>query len=589
MSNKVQVIAYRDDAQDSEIALRAAVYARFSSLGNTPESARDQIKRIRERLQRGLISSRKAPRAKILIDENWVLADEAATGRVSRENYETIKSGVRNKSFDVLLLDDISRATRDMGGTLDLYDALIFKDVEGISVSDGISTVEPNAKDLFVFKGYANEAQSKAISKSTMRGLETRVYDGFSTGHNPWGYYSTPTTHLEIKGVQKPSKFEIKIDYDKAPIIIRIWTMFGEGIGIRNIAHALNDDEVPPPISKGNRVNVRWTEKNIWYILNQNKYVGHWCYRQTRVVKDPYKEKMAQVPRPKIEWLDSMREDLRIVPAEIEAKVLRRRAELAADRAAKPGKFGNKGGVPTHLFIGTLRCGICGGTVITVSGRAGGYAGCANAHRQYSGECSNKKMIRLATVQERLIWFLRSELDRPETYEHIAKRYNALVMKKSGSIPQRLTAIVGQIADLEKTVANFVKFIAAGTWSDTISMNLAEAEDRLKHLTVEREHLAGQLGNKVFITPAVIKERMARLDDVLGKKPIEANRLLKLLFPEGVTLVPITVGRKTVYEATGVLNLYSMLQFKVDGISDKFGSGFETEPIKFQIGLNKIT
>ena len=75
MSSKVQLVACEDDDCGSAIVLRAAIYARYSSIGNTPESARDQIKRIRERLQRGLIASRKFPKAQIVIDEDWV--DEA--------------------------------------------------------------------------------------------------------------------------------------------------------------------------------------------------------------------------------------------------------------------------------------------------------------------------------------------------------------------------------------------------------------------------------------------------------------------------------------------------------------------------------
>jgi hypothetical protein len=79
---------------------------------------------------------------------------------------------------------------------------------------------------------------------------------------------------------------------------------------------------------------------------------------------------------------------------------------------------------------------------------------------------------------------------------------------------------------------------------------------------------------------------MARLDDVLNKRVMEANRLLKLLFPDGVVLTPTIIGRKVVYEATGVLNLFSMLQFKVDGIREKFVSGFETAAMKFQVRLD---
>jgi hypothetical protein len=141
--------------------------------------------------------------------------------------------------------------------------------------------------------------------------------------------------------------------------------------------------------------------------------------------------------------------------------------------------------------------------------------------------------------------------------------------------------------DKSRSVANFVKFVESGSFSEAVIKGLADAEDRLKHLRAERDYLRTQVGSAVFITPSVVRDRMSRLDDVLNKKVVEANRILKLIFPDDIILEPTVNGRKIVFVATGTINLFAMVQFKIDGISDKFASYVETTPTKFQIRLDK--
>jgi site-specific DNA recombinase len=253
--------------------------------------------RIRSQLDRGIIRSKRYPDAKVEIDEQWVIKDEAKTGRVTRDGYEIIKSGVQSVSFDLLLMDDISRMTRDMGDTIDLYEVLTFKQVEGYSVADQISTLEPHAKDLFVFKGYANEQTSKKISQNTQRGLEMRILEGYSTGQNPYGYHSMPTRMTLIKGIERPSHFEIRITFEEAEVVRRIWTMFADGFGRKAIASVLNREKIPSPRPKHDSSEKGWSETTVGNIIHQDRYIGIRKYRKTKVVKNPMTEKLVQQER----------------------------------------------------------------------------------------------------------------------------------------------------------------------------------------------------------------------------------------------------------------------------------------------------
>lgn len=348
-----------------------------------------------------MIQSKMYPGAKIEVDESWVIADEAKTGRVTREGYERILEGVRFGSIDILLFDDISRTSRDMGDTLDLYDLLVFKKIEGYSISDQISTVDSNAKDLFIFKGYANESQSKAISKSTMRGLEIRAINGYSTGHCPYGFDSVASKVSMVKGIEKPSHFIPQINFEEAKVINRIWSLYADGMGCRSIATILNDEHIPSP-GRGKTSGKPWSEKTIWNIVNQEKYVGVWKYKQTKVVKNPMLDRMTQQDRPANEWIIVEREDIRIIPAELAKKVEKRRAEDQEKKRKSKTRFIREGATPKHLFVGTLKCAECGGNFVMVSGK--GYYGCFNAHQTLT-DCQRRNENLVFNLTSQIISF----------------------------------------------------------------------------------------------------------------------------------------------------------------------------------------
>ncbi len=430
-TQKIELIkSDNNQHDDSKDIVFAAAYARYSTKGNSPYSADEQIQRIRHHLEQGKIKSKLYPNAKIILDDKWIIKDEAKSGRVTREGYELIKSGIATKAFELLIMDDLSRMTRDMGDCIDLYEELIFHDVEGYSLSDRISTTEPHTKDLFVFKSYANEQLWKNTSKSTMRGHEVRVLSGFSTGNNPYGYYSEPTKRTIIKGREVPSHFAIKIDYEKAQIINKIWQMYVDGFGCRSIAKALNNENVPPPSGRGRRGKdaQRWGERQIWAILNQDKYIGISKYRQTKMVKNPKTNKLTKKPRPKSEWLVTKRKDLRIIPPELEKQVNKIKENIKKTREKAQTKeeriFSGRGKPTSHLFIGTMKCGLCGATFALLSGKSGGYVGCPNAHRQNLTKCSNKRLVRMSLVENNLIDELKTRMDATETWQYLAKRYN---------------------------------------------------------------------------------------------------------------------------------------------------------------------
>ncbi len=139
--------------------------------------------------------------------------------------------------------------------------------------------------------------------------------------------------------------------------------------------------------------------------------------------------------------------------------------------------------------------------------------------------------------------------------------------KKTTNLPTQLEQIDKQIQEHEKAVSNYDKFIREGHCSKTIAENLAVAEKKLNALKIEHYYLKSKVENKVYVTPSAIKNKMTSLGDILSKKLVEANQILKNIFPEKIKMTPQVSGKKRFYKASGVISLYALQKFStvVDG------------------------
>ncbi len=275
---------------------------------------------------------------------------------------------------------------------------------------------------------------------------------------------------------------------------------------------------------------------------------------------------MVQKQRPPSEWLVTEREDLRIIPVELQGRVQKRLTEIASDKDSK-SNFGNRGNATKHLFVGAMKCSECGGNFIVISGKGRGYLGCWNAHRATTTACANKRTVQMAWTEFHLIEELRKHLDSAKTYAQIAKRYNEIMATKHASVPRRLKQIEELIAERSREVENLTRFVAGGNLSDAVVGALTKAEESLKNLTTERNFLAPQISHRVYVTPQAVREKMIPLDEILGQRKAESNRVLKSMFPDKITMTPDPQNARG-YIARGGLNLYAIIKFKkyVNGV-----------------------
>ena len=367
--------------------MRAAIYARYSSENQRPESIEDQIQACRH-----LASSNN-----FTILENHIYSDYAQSGsRKDRNGLNALIAASHEHPFDVVLVDDLSRLARDNFLMLSILADLNFEGIRVISVADGLDSNDEEATLGIQIRGIFNELQLRDLKKKTMRGLIGQKKRGFSVGERTMGYKSVPIGEVKIdkKGKARPEGYKIEVDPQEAAIVVRIFEDYKAGSSINKIVKSLNEEGVPGR----NKVSGTWSPGTISRILDNEKYSGKWVWNKTESRRDPRTGRRRRFEKPKSEWITFIDESLRIVSEELWDAVRRRRSEVTKSWPGGKGKKGFSNGqqtceshYPSHLLSGTMTCSSCGSAITQVSGKGGGNFGCLGARK---GTCSNNIKVR---------------------------------------------------------------------------------------------------------------------------------------------------------------------------------------------------
>jgi DNA invertase Pin-like site-specific DNA recombinase len=217
---------------------RCAIYARYSSDLQSPTSIEDQLQLCRAHANR----------------HGWPVVatfqDAALSGFgvEHRPGYQQLLAAALAvpARFEAILVEDLSRLTRDTGDLLRLYHRLRLKGVELIGVSDGIATGQQGAKVHLTVKGLVNELYLDDLREKTHRGLVGCMTRGLSAGGRIFGYRTVPVVTTGPRpNDAAPARFDI--DPDTAPVVRRIFQDYAHGRSMQAITHALNVEGVPFP------------------------------------------------------------------------------------------------------------------------------------------------------------------------------------------------------------------------------------------------------------------------------------------------------------------------------------------------------
>lgn len=153
--------------------LRCAVYARYSTDKQSPLSIEDQVR----------ICRKHAARKGWEIPDRAIYSDKAVSGTsADRAALKRLLAAVKSspRLFDVLLVDDTSRLSRNQADVLRIHEQLAFAGIRFVSVSQGIDSAHEQADLMVGVHGIFDQLYVKELAKKTHRGLEGRALRGLT-------------------------------------------------------------------------------------------------------------------------------------------------------------------------------------------------------------------------------------------------------------------------------------------------------------------------------------------------------------------------------------------------------------------------
>jgi len=397
--------------------------------------------------------------------------------------------------FDCLILEGLDRLSRDLVEAERIVRRLEHRGVRIIGVSDGYDSESAGRKLHRGMRGLINEVYLDDLRAKTHRGLAGQVSRGLFPGGLPYGYRSIPA-----EGGRR-----LEVDPQAAKWVVWIYERYADGLSAKRIVHELNRLGVPSPRGATWSIYavIGHRGKGVG-ILNCPLYGGRYVWNRSQWVKDPDTGRRTRRERPRAEWVEMDRPDLRIVPAYLIGAV-----ESRSRRRSVEGGGAGRGGRPKTLLGGLLRCGICGGAVVAVSAHS---YGCANRVNRGATVCGGVSVSR-SRAEQRLLAEVREVMLSPSEIAAIQIEVQSVLSAMPDTGRRR--------AELEREVRNLTQAVAQAGWSAALGDRLRKAEAELSQLTDQP---------RIASVPAVMaryRRLLAGLSDTLKSDPDRSRLALR--------------------------------------------------------------
>jgi site-specific DNA recombinase len=434
------------------INVKTVAYCRYSSDAQREASIRDQLRNI------------EAYCARMEWPTPTVYQDQAISGsRNDRKGYRNMLNAAKLAEFDVLLVDDLSRLSRDQIETAQVIRQLKHIGIRVIGVSDGLDTSRDGYKLEAGLRGLMSELYLDDLAKKTHRGLMGQAIEGYSAGGLPYGYKSTS----DGKGYRKI------INDDEARWVRFIFERYANGTSPRQIANELNRQNVPSPRGSS------WSHSSIYPdskgvgILGNQIYNGRQIWNRTEWVKDPNTGRRCRIMRPHSEWISTYSQELKIIEDELWQTCERRAQNAKRDTTVRKAEGKGSGGRgPKYLLSGLLKCGECGGSFV-IQGRT--HYGCGMHKNRGETVCTNSLKVNRINIEGVLLTGIKDALLSEGAYSAFEVEAKTMLfeVKPDSSLTKR------QLTEAKKQVENIMLAIKAGILTASTKSALMEAEQKV--------------------------------------------------------------------------------------------------------------
>ena len=540
--------------------MRVAVYARYSSENQREASIEDQTRNCEKRATQ----------------EGWSVThryqDKAISGSTNvRPGYQQLLADAEAKCFDIVLVDDFSRLSRDQVESEQVRRRMVHWGCRLIGVTDGIDTASKGHKLQAGMKGLMNDIFLDDLRERTHRGMVGQALKGYHCGGRAYGYVLVPELHpTKLDPYGQPTRIGTRLEQhpEQASVVRWIFERFADCWSPLKIVEDLNRRRVPPPGAAFRRHSTHtptWCASALHGdvhqgtgLLNNPLYNGQHIWGRARWEKHPDTKKKTRVLRDRKDWIITPAPHLKIIDDALWARVKARQAvihnESAGVRAAlKLRPTMSTGCGPKYLFSSLLICAQCGHKFIIVDPR---HYGCGGWQYRGQSVCSNTIKVSRAIVESVLLSAIQRDLFTEEGFMVFKQEVARLLAeRRSTQIPDR-ERLHAKLAEVEREIAYIMKAIKAGILTVSTKAELEKAE-------AERGRLLSQLqartakGDNVTTMLPNLKERFKTLVGNLAATPhhhvAKAREALKSLLGKTIALHPCAdgAGRYLTAEVTG--------------------------------------
>ncbi len=518
--------------------MNTAIYARYSSDKQSESSIEDQ--------ERNCL--RYAERYGFNIVQRF--HDKAISGTSkTRPGFDDMLASADRNDFDVLLVDDLSRLSRDDIQMKQIIRRFKFKRARIIGVSNGYDSNDKGEKIQSSMRGLMNELYLDDLRDKTHRGQYGKATQGYSAGGSVYGYRRLPIESLErldVNGRPEIIAVEREINEDEAYWVRQIFEWFANGASPKQIAHKLNVLGIPSP--RGST----WGGSTIYGdvtdgtgLLNNELYVGKYLWNRSAWVKDPDTGKRRRQKRVEADWMVKDMPELRIVPQDLWDKAKARQADIRIKTTVLREAMQNtnsKSRTGKYLFSGLLQCGCCAANYVVYSTQS---YGCATNVNRGDAACPNRLRISHRMLDLHILGILQEKLLSEEAIDlFIGETTAALKAKQSDQQPE-IVIYQRKLKTLDKQINNLVAAIAAGAGLGSIQTELR----RLETDKTATEAAIGASANLAdLIVPALpqaaerYQKLVADLAGTLQDDLPHAREILKTLLGK-IRLLPSKCGK----------------------------------------------
>lgn len=421
--------------------MTSAIYARYSTPKQTPETIKTQIERCREYCKReGL-------------DIVATFTDSAKTRRnEQRDGYQDMIQSAINGDFQVIVC---YRYDRFGGDYLTNIQRLIELRLHGIEVW---SATEGNDEFYRNLSFALSQRESEIIGQRVRDGMKGAVErHGAPLGHPPYGY------------MKKGRKWVI--DPESAPVIRTLFRLLLQGLGQHRVAKALNGYGYTTATGK------KWSSWHVGLIQRNPRYTGAMTWNMTQKKRTPTGMRLIKKPESEWVWKEGCHE----------AYIDKEDWQFLQKRSQNIG--GKPVGIATgkYLLTGLIECFYCGKTHIYTAqkNRTNRYV-CATTKRQAKRLCPHSQRIETEWIEKVTMRIVAEQILDEAT---ILKHLNALQQQAVDNPNREKKELETALSQAQREVNNLIDAFKKVGHSDALAEAITQQEEKISHIKKAIQHL----------------------------------------------------------------------------------------------------